>query len=87
MVFSVVLNTRKLAEEILKKLFHEEESQFLHDQALLEDLMLVLNHLEKHQQIEKYSPRFKGKLTQVIGALAESRISYFLEQIGFKICT
>lgn len=87
MVFSIVLNTRKLAEEISKKLFHGKESQFLHDQALIEDLTLVLNHLEKHQQIEKYIPRFKGKQTQVIGALAESRISYFLEQNGFKICT
>ena len=80
-------NTRELAEAISRKLWQGKKSQFLPDQAFIEDLVSILNHLVKHQQIEKYISRFKGKSTQVNGALAEARVSYFLEKIGFKILT
>jgi hypothetical protein len=76
---------RGLAEKISKKLWKGDKVRFAPDQAFIEDIVSLLVFLERHQQIDRYLPRFRGKYTQVNGALAEVRISFFLEKIGFTI--
>jgi hypothetical protein len=79
------LNKRELAEMISRKLWQGDEAQYVPVQEYIEEIISLLNFLCKHQQYEKYASRFLGKYTQVNGALAEVRVSYFLEKIGFII--
>jgi len=58
---------------------------FPSNQMWADNVECVLSHLKSHNQLERFLPMLRGKLTQRDSALAEARTSYFFSNKGFKI--
>jgi hypothetical protein len=79
------INLGPLTGRIFDKASWSHNDDFPANQAWADDIELVLAHLQSHGQFERFLSMLHGKLGQRDGALAEARMSFFLNHIGFSI--
>jgi len=74
-----------LLQSVFRSASWEGQDDFPSNQIWADEIEKILTHLKAHNQLERYLPNLRGKLTQRNGALAEGRVSFFLNGIGYTI--